>query len=54
MLATFNIPPKLHHFILIFWRKLPVASKMFRFHIVTSPDCSLCCLPEGHLDILKC
>ena len=53
-LAQFNIPPKLHHFILpALWRKLPVAARMFSFKMLASSECLLCGLTDCHLHALK-
>ena len=53
-LAMFNVPPKLHNFVLrTVWRKLPVAARRFNFKMVQSPDCSLCPCAKYHSHVLK-
>ena len=56
MLCDINVPPRLHNFVLgAPWRKLPVAVRMFAFHMTPTGVCPLCQVTEDHAHMLnKC
>ena len=53
-LREFNVPPSLYHFVLrALWRKVPVATRMFAFGLVSTPACTLSSRQEDNTQILK-
>ena len=52
-LSTENIPTSLHVFVMrALWRTLPVACRLHPFTLLTSAECPLCGLVQGHRHVL--